>query len=55
MIPPPGYFEKLKGILESRKILLVDDEIQMGFYRAGKFWALENFNGPPTSWCSARR
>jgi 4-aminobutyrate aminotransferase-like enzyme len=47
VIPPPGYFEKLKTILEARKILLVDDEIQMGFYRAGKFWALENFNVKP--------
>ena len=47
VIPPPGYFEKLKGILEARKILLVDDEIQMGFFRAGRFWALENFNVSP--------
>ncbi len=47
VIPPPGYFEKLKDVLEARKILLVDDEIQMGFYRAGKFWALENFNVTP--------
>jgi 4-aminobutyrate aminotransferase/(S)-3-amino-2-methylpropionate transaminase len=47
VIPPPGYFEKLKDVLEARKILLVDDEIQMGFYRAGKFWALENFNIKP--------
>ncbi|MEO8004355.1 MAG: aminotransferase class III-fold pyridoxal phosphate-dependent enzyme [Betaproteobacteria bacterium] len=47
VIPPPGYFEKLKTILEARRILLVDDEIQMGFYRAGKFWAIENFNVKP--------
>jgi 4-aminobutyrate aminotransferase-like enzyme len=47
VVPPPGYFEKLKLILEARKILLVDDEIQMGFYRAGKFWAIENFNVKP--------
>ncbi len=47
VIPPPGYFEKLKAVLEARRILLVDDEIQMGFYRAGKFWALENFNVKP--------
>ncbi len=47
VIPPPGYFEKLKGILEARNILLVDDEIQMGFYRAGRFWALENFGVAP--------
>jgi 4-aminobutyrate aminotransferase-like enzyme len=47
VIPPPGYFEKLATVLEARKILLVDDEIQMGFYRAGKFWAIENFNVKP--------
>jgi 4-aminobutyrate aminotransferase/(S)-3-amino-2-methylpropionate transaminase len=47
VIPPPGYFERLQGILESRKILLVDDEIQMGIYRTGKFWAAENFNIKP--------
>jgi 4-aminobutyrate aminotransferase/(S)-3-amino-2-methylpropionate transaminase len=47
VIPPPGYFEKLKGVLEARNILLVDDEIQMGFYRAGRFWALENFGVAP--------
>ena len=47
VVPPPGYFEKLAGILEARKILLVDDEIQMGFYRAGKLWAIEHFNVKP--------
>jgi 4-aminobutyrate aminotransferase-like enzyme len=47
VIPPIGYFEKLKQVLEARKILLVDDEIQMAFYRAGKFWAIENFNVQP--------
>ena len=47
VVPPPGYFERLKEVLEARKILLVDDEIQMGFYRAGKLWAIENFNVKP--------
>ena len=47
VIPPPGYFERLAEILEQRKILLVDDEIQMGFYRAGKLWSIENFNVKP--------
>lgn len=47
VIPPPGYFEKLKHVLDQRRILLVDDEIQMGFFRAGRFWALENFNVVP--------
>src|SRR5438094_4787548 len=47
VIPPPGYFAALKKILDERNILLVDDEIQMGFYRAGKFWAIENFGVEP--------
>ena len=47
IVPPSGYFEKLKKILTERNILMVDDEIQMGFYRTGKFWSLEHFNTKP--------
>ncbi|MBS1797412.1 MAG: aminotransferase class III-fold pyridoxal phosphate-dependent enzyme [Acidobacteria bacterium] len=47
VVPPAGYFEKLKQVLDERRILMVDDEIQMGFYRAGKFWAIENFGVTP--------
>ncbi|PYS51249.1 MAG: aspartate aminotransferase family protein [Acidobacteria bacterium] len=47
VIPPPEYFPALKKVLDEHKILLVDDEIQMGFYRAGKFWAIENFGIEP--------
>jgi len=47
VIPPPEYFPALKKVLDERHILLVDDEIQMGFYRAGKFWAIENFGVEP--------
>jgi 4-aminobutyrate aminotransferase-like enzyme len=47
VIPPQGYFERLQEILEARKILIIDDEIQMGFYRTGKLWAIENFGIKP--------
>src|SRR5256886_15481773 len=47
VIPPVGYFPALKRVLAERGILLVDDEIQMGFFRAGKFWAIENFDVVP--------
>jgi len=47
VIPPEGYFPALKRILEEHKILMVDDEIQMGFYRTGKQWGLENFGVSP--------
>jgi 4-aminobutyrate aminotransferase/(S)-3-amino-2-methylpropionate transaminase len=47
VIPPKEYFPALKKVLDERGILLVDDEIQMGFFRAGKFWAIENFDVSP--------
>ncbi len=46
-IPPRDYYSGLKEILKRYNILLVDDEIQMGFYRTGKFLAIENFNVTP--------
>jgi 4-aminobutyrate aminotransferase/(S)-3-amino-2-methylpropionate transaminase len=47
VIPPKDYFKKLKEILDRYGILLVDDEIQMGFYRTGKLWAIEHFDVKP--------
>lgn len=46
-IPPRDYYSGLQEILKRYDILLVDDEIQMGFYRTGKFLAIENFNVTP--------
>jgi 4-aminobutyrate aminotransferase/(S)-3-amino-2-methylpropionate transaminase len=47
VIPPREYFARLKKTCEEHKILLVDDEIQMGLYRTGKFWAIEHFGITP--------
>lgn len=47
VIPPKEYFARLKKTCEEHKILVVDDEIQMGFYRTGKFWAIEHFGVAP--------
>jgi len=47
VIPPKDYFKRLKEILDRYNILLVDDEIQMGFYRTGKLWAIEHFGIKP--------
>jgi len=47
VVPPQEYFSRLKEILDRYDILLVDDEIQMGFFRTGKFWAIEHFNVIP--------
>ena len=45
--PPQEYYLRLKEILDRYGILLIDDEIQMGFFRTGKFWAIEHFNITP--------
>ncbi|MDD5513513.1 MAG: aminotransferase class III-fold pyridoxal phosphate-dependent enzyme [Candidatus Omnitrophica bacterium] len=47
IVPPPDYFRRIKKILDRHKIYLVDDEMQMGFYRTGKFWGLEHFGIKP--------
>ncbi len=47
IIPPQGYFKRLEKICRERGILIVDDEIQMGFYRTGKMWAMEHFDMQP--------
>ena len=46
-IAPREYFSGLKKILDQYNILMVDDEIQMAFFRTGKFWAIENFDVTP--------
>ena len=47
IIPPYEYFARLKEILDRYNILMVDDEVQMGFFRTGKFWGIEHFNVEP--------
>ncbi len=47
IVPPRDYFEGLKRVLDRHQILLVDDEVQMGFFRTGKLWAIEHFNVVP--------
>ena len=47
VVPPKEYFPYLQKILKKYNILLVDDEIQMGFHRAGKMWGLANFDVTP--------
>ncbi len=47
VIPPKNFFKGLKKVLDRYRILLVVDEIQMGFYRTGKLWGIEHFGVEP--------
>lgn len=45
--PPQWYFKKLKTILEKHGILLIIDEVQTGFARTGKMFAIEHYDVVP--------
>jgi 4-aminobutyrate aminotransferase len=54
IVPPPEYFKKLKKVCEQHNILLVDDEVQAGFGRAGKMFAIEHWGITPDIICMAK-
>ena len=47
VVPPPNFFKGLKKVLDDHGVLLVVDEIQMGFWRTGTLWSVENFGVKP--------
>ncbi len=47
VVPPANFYKGLKKVLDDHGILLVVDEIQMGFWRTGKLWSIENFGVQP--------
>ncbi|ACJ15969.1 aminotransferase [Thermococcus onnurineus NA1] len=47
VVPPEGYFKKIKRILDEHGILLVVDEVQSGLGRTGKWFAIEHFGVTP--------
>ena len=47
VVPPKNFFVGLKKVLDQYGVLLVVDEIQMGFFRTGKLWGIEHFGVVP--------
>ncbi len=45
--PPPGYFPRVKEILEQYGALLIVDEVQSGIGRTGKWFAIEHWGVEP--------
>jgi 4-aminobutyrate aminotransferase len=54
VVPPDGYFKKLKKLLDEYGILFAVDEVQSGVGRTGKWWAIEHFGVEPDILCSAK-
>ncbi len=47
VVPPPGFFSQLREIASAHGILLIVDEVQSGFCRTGKMFAIEHENIVP--------
>ncbi len=54
IVPPPGYFERVKRILDEFGILLIVDEVQSGFGRTGKLFGIEHYAVEPDIMCMAK-
>lgn len=47
IVPPKKYFQRVQSILKAHNSLLIIDEVQTGFARTGKMFAIENFDTAP--------
>ncbi|MCG3180973.1 MAG: 5-aminovalerate aminotransferase DavT [Phycisphaerae bacterium] len=47
LVPPANYFKYVKQILDEQGILFICDEVQSGFGRTGKLFAIEHFGVEP--------
>ncbi|NIO38270.1 acetyl ornithine aminotransferase family protein [Candidatus Bathyarchaeota archaeon] len=54
VVPPPGYFQRLKRLADKHGLLLIDDEVQSGMGRTGKWFAIEHWNVEPDILCCAK-
>jgi len=54
VVPPDGYFTRLRKILDKYDLVMIDDEVQSGIGRTGKWFAIEHFNVLPDAVCAAK-
>lgn len=47
IVPPQSYFKRVKEICDRHGILFIADEVQSGFGRTGKMFAVEHFGVEP--------
>ena len=47
IVPPADYFQKIAAICRANDIVFIADEIQSGFGRTGRMFALEHFGAIP--------
>jgi 4-aminobutyrate---pyruvate transaminase len=47
IVPPRGYFPKIKAVLKKHDVLLVADEVICGFWRTGNYWGCQTLDVEP--------
>jgi len=47
VVPPPDFFKELEKIARANGMLMVDDEVQSGIGRTGRWFAIEHFGIEP--------
>lgn len=54
VVPPPEYFQRLKKLVDKYGLLLIDDEVQSGMGRTGKWFAIEHWGVEPDIVCTSK-
>jgi 4-aminobutyrate aminotransferase len=54
VVPPPEYFRRLKRIADKYGLLIIDDEVQSGVGRTGRWFAIEHWKIEPDIICIAK-
>jgi 4-aminobutyrate aminotransferase len=47
IVPPVNYFQTVKKVLDENNVLFIADEVQSGFCRSGKLFAIEHYGVDP--------
>ena len=54
IVPPRGYFQAVKCVLDRHGILFIADEVQTGFGRTGAMFGIEHYGVEPDIICTAK-
>jgi len=54
IVPPKKFLQEIRKITKKYKIAMIDDEVQAGFGRTGKMFAMDHFGVVPEITCTAK-
>lgn len=54
IVPPDGYWQKVREVCSSYGILLIVDEVQTGLGRTGRLWGIDHWGVVPDILCTAK-